>query len=117
MGLYSGQVAGQQLASYTRRSASEQRATIARNGVLLLDVRTPAEYAAGHIPGSRNLPLAHLEERLAELPAIQPVIVYCQGAHRSPIAASILQAHGWRDVCDLNDGFLGWQAAGAPVEG
>jgi hydroxyacylglutathione hydrolase len=89
---------------------------IARNGVLLLDVRTPAEYAAGHIPGSRNIPLGRLAERLGELPASQQIIVYCQGASRSPIAASILLAHGWSDVRELNDGFDGWQARGAPVE-
>jgi hydroxyacylglutathione hydrolase len=110
------QAAGQPLARYARGSATELRPLIARNGVLLLDVRTPAEYAAGHIPGSRNIPLGRLAERLGELPADQKIIVYCQGASRSPIAASILLAHGWGDIRELNDGFDGWQATGAPVE-
>jgi hydroxyacylglutathione hydrolase len=106
----------QPLARYERQSAVELRPVIAHNGVLLLDVRTPAEYAAGHIPGSRNIPLGHLAALLGALPIGQPAIVYCQGASRSPIAASILQAHGWEIITEMRDGFDGWQAAGAPVE-
>jgi hydroxyacylglutathione hydrolase len=108
--------AGQTSAQYERQSAAELQPVIARNGVLLLDVRTPAEYAAGHIPGSRNIPLNLLAAAIDRLPAGQTAIVYCQGASRSPIAASILQAHGWETVTEMNDGFDGWQAAGAPVE-
>ena len=107
---------GQPLAHYERQSAAALRPVIARNGVLLLDVRTPTEYATGHIPGSRNLPLGHLAAQLGTLPMNQLVIVYCQGASRSPLAASILQAHGWETVTEMNDGFDGWQVAGAPVE-
>jgi hydroxyacylglutathione hydrolase len=106
----------QPLARYERRPAAELRPAIARNGVLLLDVRTPTEYAAGHIAGSQNIPLGRLAAAIGELPADQPAIVYCQGASRSPIAASMLQAHGWETVTEMNDGFDGWQAAGAPVE-
>ncbi len=108
--------AGQTVAQYERQSAAALRPAIARNGVLLLDVRTPAEYAAGHIAGSRNIPLGRLAAQLDELPSSQPTIVYCQGASRSPIAASILQAHGWKAVTEMSDGFDGWQASGAPVE-
>jgi hydroxyacylglutathione hydrolase len=108
--------AGQHVAQYERQSAAVLRPAIARNGVLLLDVRTPAEYASGHIAGSRNIPLGRLAAQLGALPTGQPAIVYCQGASRSPIAASILQAHGWETVTEMNDGFDGWQATGAPVE-
>jgi len=108
--------AGQSLARYTRRSATALLPEIARGGDLLLDVRTPAEYAAGHIPGSRNIPLNRLAERLGGLPVGKRVLVYCQGASRSPIAASILQARGANTVTEMNDGFEGWQAAGGPVE-
>jgi len=108
--------AGQTIAQYERQSAAELQPVIARNGVLLLDVRTPAEYAAGHIPGSRNIPLGRLAAAIGELPAGQTVIVYCQGASRSPIAASILQSRGWNTVVEMNDGFDRWQAAGASVE-
>jgi hydroxyacylglutathione hydrolase len=108
--------AGQTIATYERQSAAALQPTIAQNGVLLLDVRTPAEYAAGHIPGSRNIPLGRLAAQLDTLPTGQSAIVYCQGASRSPIAASILKAHGWESVTEMNDGFEAWQAAGAPVE-
>jgi hydroxyacylglutathione hydrolase len=108
--------AGRSVTQYERQSAAELQPLIARNSVLLLDVRTPAEYAAGHIPGSRNIPLNLLAAAIGELPASQTAIVYCQGASRSPIAASTLQAHGWQTVTEMNDGFDGWQAAGAPVE-
>lgn len=108
--------AGHAPAQYQRQRAAELQPQIGRAGVLLLDVRTPAEYAAGHIPGSRNIPLGRLPGGIAELPASQPVIVYCQGGSRSPIAASIVQAHGCERVVEMNDGFEGWQAAGAPIE-
>lgn len=103
-------------AHYQRQSASELRPSIDQNGALLLDVRTPAEYAAGHIPGSRNIPLGRLPSQVDQLPTDQPVIVYCQAGSRSPIAASIVQAHGCERVAEISDGFEGWQAAGAPVE-
>jgi hydroxyacylglutathione hydrolase len=109
-------VAGQTLTHYDRQSAAVLQGTIAQNGVLLLDVRTPSEYAAGHIPGSQNIPLGRLAAELGTLPSNQPAIVYCQGGSRSPIGASILQAHGWERVLEMNDGFEAWQAAGAPVE-
>jgi hydroxyacylglutathione hydrolase len=57
-----------------------------------------------------------LAAQLDALPIGQPAIIYCQGASRSPIAASILQAYGWDAVIEMNDGFDGWQATGAPVE-
>jgi len=109
------QVNGHSLTRYTRRSATELLPEIARTAVLL-DVRTTAEYAAGHIPGSRNIPLNDLAERLGELPIGKSVLVYCQGGSRSPIAASMLQARGGNTVIEMNDGFDGWQAAGGPVE-
>ncbi|KPV43142.1 hypothetical protein SE17_44360, partial [Kouleothrix aurantiaca] len=79
----------------------------------LLDVRTAAEYAAGHLPGSIHIPLGRLPQRLAELPRRASTLVYCQGGSRSPIAASILQAHGWGDIMEMRDGYDGWQAAAA----
>lgn len=108
--------AGQTIARYDRQNAITLQPTIAQNGALLLDVRTPSEYAAGHIPGSRSIPLGRLAEQLGTLPVSQPAIIYCQGASRSPIAASILKARGWESVTEMDDGFEGWQAAGAPVE-
>ncbi len=84
--------------------------------VRVLDVRTLAEHAAGHIVGSLNIPLGQLPARLAEIPTDRPVVVQCQGGLRSAIAASLLQAHGHTEVVDLEGGFTAWQEAGLPVE-
>jgi len=71
-------------------------------GALLLDVRTPEEFARGHLPGARNVPVQVLESRLAEVgdPAA-PVVVYCRSGARSARAKAILQGHGFNAVSDL----------------
>ena len=84
--------------------------------VRVLDVRTPAEHGAGHIPGSVNIPLGQLPSRLAELLTDRPVVVQCQGGQRSASAASLLEAGGHQEVVDLEGGFGAWQRAGLPVE-
>ena len=70
-------------------------------GALLLDVRTEEEYAGGHIPGSRNVPLGTLGR--AELPADPetPLFVYCLSGARSRQAASVLRRAGYAHVTDL----------------
>ena len=84
--------------------------------VAVLDVRTDAEWNAGHIPGAEHVPLGHLPERLASLPRTVPLVVHCQGGTRSAIATSLLLAHALTDVTNLAGGMNGWQAAGYPVE-
>jgi hydroxyacylglutathione hydrolase len=83
--------------------------------VQLLDVRAADEHRAGHIPGSRNIPLGRLAERHHELARDRPLLVYCQSGYRSGVAASLLRAHGWPKVIEVRDGFDGWLAAGGPV--
>ncbi len=60
------------------------------NGALLVDVRTPAEYAEGHVSGAVNIPLDELPDRLDELPTTGPIVVYCRSGNRSAQATSIL---------------------------
>ena len=62
-------------------------------GALLLDVRTPEEYAAGHVPGSRNIPLDRVGE--AELDREAPLFVYCRSGARSGQACSTLRERGY----------------------
>ncbi len=69
-------------------------------GAVLVDVRSPDEFAAGHNDGARNIPVDELSSRLGELPRDHPVIVYCHSGHRSHQAAGILGAAGY-DVRDL----------------
>ncbi|MFG2862141.1 rhodanese-like domain-containing protein [Streptomyces sioyaensis] len=74
-------------------------------GVQLIDVRNPAEYEAGALPGARNIPLAGLRHRLGELDPDRPVVLYCRSGNRSVIAAALLEAHGFGDVCDVLGGY------------
>jgi hydroxyacylglutathione hydrolase len=102
-------------ATFVRRRAQEIGGVGALRDLVVLDVRRPDEYAAGHLPGSVNIPLGHLAARLGELPTGRTVLVHCAGGVRSPIAASLLTGHGWTSVVDMRDGFDGWRAAGLPV--
>jgi hydroxyacylglutathione hydrolase len=83
---------------------------------VVFDVRAENEWSAGHIDGSRNLPLNHLRERLEEVPADRPVVVHCEGGYRSAIAASILTQAGRNNVLDLVGGFKAWTASKLPIE-
>lgn len=90
---------------------------LARDEVLLLDVRPAEEYAAGHIPGAVSLPFDRVAESVAQLPADTEVVAYCRGgwcvmAHD---AVRLLQAEG-RAARRLEDGMLEWRVAGLPVE-
>jgi rhodanese-related sulfurtransferase len=80
---------------------------------LIIDVRSEAEHAGGHIEGSMNIPLTHLEERVGELPAGKPLVVHCEGGYRSAIAASLLQKLGRSHVHDMVGGYKAWAATKA----
>jgi rhodanese-related sulfurtransferase len=82
----------------------------------VIDVRTPAEHAGGHIKGSVNIPLPHLDDRVADIPVGRAVVVHCEGGYRSAIAASLLQKLGRKDVRDLVGGYKAWLAAKLPVD-
>ena len=76
-------------------SAAETR-RLAAQGALILDVRTPQEYAGGHVPGAVNLPLSEMTAAREIIGADdRPVIVYCQSGARSARAAAVLRAGGW----------------------
>jgi hydroxyacylglutathione hydrolase len=78
---------------------------------LLLDVRNPREWAARHIEGSVNVPLNHLQERIAEIPRNCPIAVHCAGGYRSSIAASILHQYGITNLIEMAGGLAAWDAA------
>jgi len=75
----------------------------------LIDVRAPEEHAEGSIPGSRNIPLDELRDRLAELPLERPLVVYCQVGLRGYVAARILEQHGYA-VHNLSGGYTTYRA-------
>jgi glyoxylase-like metal-dependent hydrolase (beta-lactamase superfamily II)/rhodanese-related sulfurtransferase len=82
---------------------------------LAVDVRMAREHDQRHIPGSLNLPLNHLAERLDVLPKERRLLVYCAAGYRSSIGASLLRHHGFPDVAEISGGIESWQAAGLPV--
>ena len=75
---------------------------------LLLDVRQPEEYEAGHIPGAMLIPLGELEARHKELEQDKKIITYCRSGHRSMAAAIALCELGYKDVHHLEGGILNW---------
>jgi glyoxylase-like metal-dependent hydrolase (beta-lactamase superfamily II)/rhodanese-related sulfurtransferase len=81
----------------------------------IVDVRSETEHAGGHIAGSVNIPLSHLDERSGEIPTGRPVAVHCEGGYRSAIAASLLQKLGRGDVHDIVGGYKAWLAAVQPA--
>jgi phage shock protein E len=81
---------------------------------ILIDVRTPDEFASGYIDGAVNISVQTLPDRLSEVPRDKPVIVYCHSGNRSAQAASILSKAGYTNVYDMG-GILAWTAAGLPT--
>jgi hydroxyacylglutathione hydrolase len=107
---------GRPLASMPQVTVDEAAAAIEAGRVRVLDVRSASEWESGHLRGALNVPLGHLEERLAELPTGRPLVVHCQSGGRSAIATSLLQAHGVSEVMNLAGGFDAWSRAGKPTE-
>jgi rhodanese-related sulfurtransferase len=90
-------------------SPTDAAQMLARGGVHVIDVRTPAETAAGVIAGARLLPIDELEARLSELPKDgKPMLVYCAGGGRSAAACEFLSAQGFDDLHNLEGGFMAW---------
>jgi rhodanese-related sulfurtransferase len=79
----------------------EAQARVAR-GALVLDVRTPEEYASGHHPAAKNIPVQSLGARLAGLDRARSVVVYCRSGARSAAAKRLLDAAGFADVYDAS---------------
>jgi glyoxylase-like metal-dependent hydrolase (beta-lactamase superfamily II)/rhodanese-related sulfurtransferase len=104
------------LASTERIDAREMAARLARRDPpLVIDVRTPAEWAGRRVGESLNLPLNRLRERMAEVPRDRPFVLHCQSAYRSSIAASLLEGAGRSGFAELTGGFSAWEAAGMPT--
>jgi rhodanese-related sulfurtransferase len=87
-----------------------------REDALVIDVREPGEFGAGHILGARNVPLAKMDGsgELAKRKE-KPVIVYCDGGERAAKAAAALRKLGFSRVVNLHGGLPAWQQAGLPL--
>ncbi|HHU40212.1 MAG TPA: rhodanese-like domain-containing protein [Propionibacterium sp.] len=90
---------------------------VARPGVVVLDVRTPAEFAAGHLPDAVNIDVqaADFAERIGTLDPQATHAVYCRSGNRSQVALDTLRQAGFVDAHHLGGGIGAWQAAGGDV--
>ena len=90
-------------------------AHLALDDVVVVDVRSRAEWDHGHLPGALHVPLGQLIERIAEIPAGRPIVVQCQGGARSAIGTSILLSQGRSEVLNLGGGYSEWVRGGHEV--
>ena len=91
---------------------------INRQDAVIVDVREPGEFKAGHIPNARNLPQGQIGERLKELEKFKsrPILVSCATGQRSASACASLQKAGFANVYTLGGGMNAWVQASMPLE-
>ena len=84
---------------------------------MLLDVRTPAEFATGHLPGAMNLDVesAEFATLVGQLDTAKNYAVYCRSGNRSKVAMTALQQLGITSAFDLSGGIGAWQSAGGEI--
>lgn len=86
---------------------------------IIIDVREPEEYTAGHIKGSVSLPRGLLEFKIADLPAVSDadtdILIYCKTSGRAALAAQSLAALGYTNVKSIAGGYDAWIDAGKPI--
>jgi len=83
---------------------------------VFLDVRTPEEYAEGHIKGAILIPVKTLANHLAEIPKDKQVYVYCHSGVRSARASKLLAQHGFQNIENVVGGIEAWKKSFYPVE-
>ncbi len=96
-----------------------QAETACHKADIVIDVREPAEYAAGHIKGAVSVPRGVLEFKIANLPAIKGadtnILLYCQSSGRAALAAQSLAALGYTQVISITGGYEACLEAGIPI--
>lgn len=94
-------------------------AAAGETGCVLIDVREPAEFVSGHLPGAVNIPRGVLEFQVGSHPSLadplQPVVVYCRSGGRAALAALTLGELGFGNVRSIAGGIMGWAEADLPV--
>jgi rhodanese-related sulfurtransferase len=104
-------------AAYREVDALEARDMIANLDPLILDVRTPGEFAGGHIEDAWLIPVQEIQKRLQDLEPHrdQPIFVYCRSGNRSTVAAKVLVDAGFPQVINLRKGIVDWAKNDLPV--
>ena len=117
-GVQSWQEAGLPVDTIEQVSVAQLKERIGDSELQIVDVRRPAEYGDGHVPGALNAPLASLDKSLGPLPLKKDKLtaVICAGGYRSSAAASLLQKQGFSKLVNVAGGTGAWINAGYPVE-
>lgn len=102
--------------TFTRISVDEAKAKVGGENVAFVDVRPPADWAGGHVPGAQNLPLISVRGRSREIPEGAAVIFTCQTGDKAPQAAALAGTLGFADVSVLEGGIDAWVKGGNPLE-
>jgi rhodanese-related sulfurtransferase len=91
---------------------------INRRDAIVLDVRDEAEFASGHVPNARHIPVAEMGKRLKELEKFKqrPLVVVCRSGPRAASACALLKKSGFAEVFSLKGGILSWSQASMPLE-
>ena len=93
----------------------DQLAAAIDQGAPVIDVREPAEFREGHVPGATNIPMGQLTARLGEIDPNRPVHVVCASGNRSSAMADVLPATGF-DAMNVAGGTRAWIRSGRPIE-
>lgn len=109
-------MAAEPVAAPVTQEALIERQQQADAALVVLDVRSPGEFAAGHVPGAINIPHDRIGERLAEVPRDKDVILYCQSGRRAGLAAQALVEQGYTRLFHLEGDIAAWKANGRPLE-
>ncbi len=98
-------------------NVTEAKTMIDKGGVVVLDVRTPDEYRAGHLKDAKlaNVNDAGFDANIAKLDKNKPVVVYCAVGGRSARASDIMVQKGFKNVYNVSGGYNAWSAAGLPT--
>jgi rhodanese-related sulfurtransferase len=83
---------------------------------VLVDVREPEEWRAGHVAGARHIPMAQLPAELASLPREAPIYLICRSGARSHRAAAYMLTAGFERARNVKGGMIAWERAGLPIE-
>jgi len=98
--------------------SEEAQEIIKKGDVVVIDVRTPDEFSAGHIPNAKNIDIkeATFDEKISVLDRSDAYIINCQMGGRSARATAMMEELGFKNVKNLVGGITAWGSAGLPIE-
>ena len=99
-------------------SANNLANQLERSDMLILDVRTPQEYAAGHVPSAINMPHTSVKSQLEKLQEYKDktIVIYCKSGRRAAMARQTLTDAGFKQLLHLDGDMDGWQLGNFPIE-